>query len=113
MELVNYPKYRIYPEGWIWSDKSNDFIKPDKKGIFTLYRKGEQKGVKLSTILYEQNNICKYDNIIHTLFNDKPTFLFHGKVKGISKIFQKRFKTLEEALLYKYFFTLKMRAGLI
>ena len=114
MELVNYPEYRIYLEGWIWSDKTNDFIKPDKKGDFTLNRKWEQKTVKLTTLQYEQNNICKYDNIIHTLYRDKPSFLFHGKVKGIKgKIFQKRFKTLEEALLYKYIFILKIRAGLI
>ncbi len=109
MELVNYPGYKIYPDGRIWSDKTNDFMKPDKKGVFTLQRKWEQKGVKLTTLQYEQNNICKYDNIIHTLFMNKPTFIFQCKVKGVkNKIFEKRFKSLEEALLYKYIFIMKV-----
>ncbi len=114
MELVNYPEYKIYPDGRIWSDKTLDFMKPSKKGTLTLVRKWEQKTVSLTTIQYEQNNICKYDNIIHTLFKGKPIFMFHGKVDGFKyKIFEKRFKTLEEALLYKYMFIMKLNIGLI
>jgi len=114
MELVNYPKYKIYPDGRIWSDKTNDFMKPSEKGRFTLVRQWEDKGVSLTTLQYEQNNICKYDNIIHTLFMGKPIFMFHGYVDGWKyKIFEKRFKTLKQALLYKCMFIMKLNIGLV
>ena len=112
MELVNYPRYRIYPDNIIWSDKNENFMKADKKGFYTLTRKWEQKRVHINTIKYEQTHICKYDNIIQTLFQGREKFIFHGKLRGIKNIiFKKRFNTVEEALLYKFFFLLKLESA--
>ncbi len=114
MELVNYPGYKIYEDGKVWSDKTKTYLKLRKDGTYQLSREKVTKGVKLSTLQYEQKNICKYYHIIHTLFRGKPVFLFHCKVKGMGyKIFEERFKTLEKAMLYKFFFIMKINLGLI
>jgi len=114
MELVNYPEYNIYEDGRVWSKKTKTYLKLRKDGTYQLSREKVTKGVKLTTLQYEQKNICKYDNIIHTLFMGKPVFLFHCKVKGMGyKIFEERFKTLEKAMLYKFFFIMKMKCGII
>lgn len=118
MELVNYPDYLIYEDGRVWSKKNNIFMKTSPNNIgykaVTLCEDGKSKRVKLTTLQYEQKNICKYYHIIHTLFMGKPVFLFHCKVKGMGyKIFEERFKTLEKAMLYKFFFIMKINLGII
>ena len=115
MELVNYPDYLIYEDGRIQNKKTKRYLTDWKEGVFTLSRHKQQKGVKLTTLQYEQKHICVYEFISHTLFIGKPVVEFRCRVKGLPKykIFQERFKTLEKAMLYKFFFIMKLNLGLM
>ena len=116
MELVNYPGYIIYEDDRIQNKKTKIYLKCSKDGVFPLSRKPQgQKGVKLTTLQYEQKHICVYEFISHTLFMGKPVVEFRCRVKGLPKykIFQERFKTLEKAMLYKFFFIMKLNLGLM
>ena len=64
-ELVNYPGYKILPDGRVWSNKTQKFLKLSDKGFYCLSSPYEQnKNVLLTTLQYEQTHQCKYDNII-------------------------------------------------
>ena len=75
MELVNYPGYKIYEDGRVQNKKTKIYLKHNTDDTFRLSRQGETKGVRLTTLQYEQKNICKYYHI-NTLFMGKPVVDF-------------------------------------
>ena len=67
----------------------------------TMSENGQNRGTQ------KNNNSTRVKNISY--YNDSYRYL--KTIRG--KIYRKCFKTLKEALYYKYIFTLKMRAGLV
>lgn len=68
----------------------------------TISENGQNRGKN-------KNNTSGHKNICYDKKNKRYQFL--KRING--KTYQKYFKTLKEALCYKYIFTLKIRAGLI
>ena len=57
MEIVDHPKYLIYPDGRVWSNKSNRFLKPSKTRPYYHVRiDGETRNIhRLVAIHYIPN----------------------------------------------------------
>lgn len=155
MEVRGYPNYLIYPDGRVWSKKSEIFLKPRLTGkkykyyavnLWDGYSCRNHKIHRLVALYYIPNpdnkrevdhiNRDKLDNRIENLrwvtrtenemnkgrrcdSKNKYEYISHYQNRyHFRKVFnkvkhQKSFKTLKEALCYKYIFTLKMRAGLV
>ena len=89
------------PEVDHWNGKRNDNRVENLRWV-TSSENNQNRGVS-------KNNKIGIKNIFYDKTNDK--YRYHKKIRGENHI--KNFKTLKEALCYKYIFTLKMRAGLV
>jgi hypothetical protein len=84
----------------IYRDKTDNRV--ENLRWATISENGQNRGV-------QKNNKVGIKNICYDKIND--TYKYEKKINN--KIHKKTFKTLKEALCYKYIFTLKMRAGLV
>ena len=153
MEVKGYPNYLIYPDGRVWSKKSNKFLIPIIVGKgyhsvklgnlskqFQVHRlvathyipnpdnksqvdhinriKTDNRVENLRWVTQNENmmnrgilknNKLGYKNISYCKKN--KNYEYKKTINGVR--YFKKFKTLKEALCYKYIFTLKMRAGLV
>ncbi len=85
-----------------WNGKRND-NRVENLRWATHSENNQNKGVRKDNKTTGIKNIC-YNK-------SRDNYIYSKTVEG--KTYQKYFKTLKEALCYKYIFTLKMRAGLV
>jgi hypothetical protein len=158
MEIQGYPNYLIYPDGRVWSKKTNKYLKPGMSGSGYLTvslrneivknkshhvhrlvaihyipnpdnkpcvdhinrNKTDNRLENLRWVTVSENALNKYYRISkytghQNISKDKrrkvKNIVFQKTINGVR--YDKCFKTLKEALCYKYIFILKMRAGLI
>lgn len=55
MEVIDYPNYKIYPDGKVWSQRNNKFLAPaiNEKGyyVYNLCNEGQRKIFKIHKLV--------------------------------------------------------------
>lgn len=137
MEIIDYPNYKIYPDGKVWSQQNNKFLTPviNEYGyyLYCLCNKDRRKNFKIHKLVaihyvpnpdnlnqvdhidrdktnnnvenlrwvtYRENNHNKINNNEHINIEFKIYGTYRVQIKYQKKcIYNKTFKTLEEAII--------------